>query len=92
MSIEWNRKEEEFYNLCDMFNLTYPDVSKTEGDNFTSYIEVKFNEETDVMNLFSHFLVDYHRMEPDRIANIIADLVTHKKSDISIKHNLGLYR
>ena len=92
MSIEWNKKEEEFYNLCDMFKLTYPDVSKTEGDNLTTHYEVKFNEETDVMNLFSHFLVDYHTMEPDRVATIIADLVSHKKADIAIKHNMGLYR
>ena len=92
MSILWNQKEEEFYTLCDMFNLTYPDVAKTEGNNFTSHYEVKFNEETDIMHLFGHFLVDYHTMEPDRIANIIADLVSHKKSDIAVKHNLGLYR
>jgi|TARA_Y100000310_G_C20249815_1_gene608556 hypothetical protein len=92
MSILWNQKEEEFYVLCDMFNLTYPDVSKTEGDNLTTHYEVKFNEETDVMNLFSHFLVDYHTMEPDRIADIISDLVSHKKADIAVKHNMGLYR
>ena len=92
MSILWNQKEEEFYTLCDMFNLTYPDVAKTDDGDYTSHIIVKFRDETNIPQLFGHFLADYYTMEPDRVAIIIADLVAHKKADIAIKHNMGLYR
>ena len=92
MSIEWNKKEEEFYNLCDMFNLTYPDVQKADNEDYTSHFLIKFGENTDIPHLFGHFLADYHVMEPDRVADIVADLVKEKITEKTTKYNMGLYK
>ena len=92
MSILWNQKEEEFYNLCDMFNLTYPDVAKTENGDYTSHAIVKFSEKTNIPHLFGHFIADYHTMEPDRVADIVADLIKNKITEKTTNYNMGLYK
>ena len=95
-------KLQEFYEYCDLFDLAYPDIFKTKGDDYTSATEVGITGDSDVPHVFGHFLCDYHLIEPDVVAEIVKKLVSaHRtrffekqqlKSEKITQYNMGLYR
>ena len=94
-------KLKEFYGYCDAFDMTYPDVFKTKGDDYTSATEVGITGDSDIPHAFGHFLCDYHVVEPDVVADIIKKLVLNHKDVLEktklqfeeeINYNMGLYR
>jgi len=96
-------KLQEFYGYCDVFDLSYPDIFKTKGDNYTSATEVGITGDTDIPHVFGHFLCDYHVVEPDVVANIVKKLILgyEKKTKIKkqrsefeeeLQYNMGLYK
>ena len=98
-------KIDEFYKLCDRFELTYPDIEESRNDfEFTSPSVVKLTEDADIPHVFGHFLCEYHYIEPDVVADIVKKLVinhnepqtvlekTKLQFEEEINHNMGLYR
>ena len=94
-------KLKEFYGYCDAFDMTYPDVFKTKGDDYTSATEVGITGDSDIPHAFGHFLCDYHVVDPDVVADIIKKLVLNHKDVLEktklqfeeeINYNMGLYR
>ena len=95
------QKIEEFYRLCDRFELVYPDIEKSKGDmEFTSPSVVRLTEDTDIPHLFGHYLCDYHTIEPDVVADVISTMVNESNTkplkmdpvQEAFQRNLGLYR
>ena len=98
-------KIDEFYKLCDRFELIYPDIEESRNDfEFTSPSVVKLTEDADIPHVFGHFLCEYHYIEPDVVADIVKKLVinhnepqtvlekTKLQFEEEINHNMGLYR
>ena len=95
------QKIEEFYKLCDRFNLVYPDIEQSEGNQkFTSPNIVRITEDVDIENVFGHFMCEYYYIEPDVIATAIAKMINESNIKpiemdpvkAAFQHNLGLYR
>ena len=95
------QKIEEFYKLCDRFELVYPDIEKSKGDmEFTSPSVVRLTEDADIPHVFGHFLCEYHYIEPDVVADVISKMLNDSNSrtvlddpiEEAFQHNLGLYR
>ena len=96
-------KLKEFYGYCDAFDMTYPDVFKTKGDNYTSATEVGITGDSDIPHVFGHFLCEYHVIEPDVVVDIVKKLalfyekhINTKKQQLKfekeVQYNMGLYR
>ena len=69
-------KIDEFYKLCDRFELIYPDIEQSEDKfDFTSPSVVRLTEDADIPHVFGHFLCEYHYIEPDVVADAIKSLV-----------------
>jgi len=95
------QKIEEFYRLCDRFELVYPDIEESKGDmEFTSPSVVRLTEDADIPHLFGHYLCDYHTIEPDVVADVISTMVNESNTkplkmdpvQEAFQRNLGLYR
>ena len=92
-------KLQEFYEYCDLFDLAYPDIFKTKGDDYTSATEVGITGDSDVPHVFGHFLCDYHLIEPDVVAEIVKKMIVrHKQMKVdshnekATQYNMGLNR
>ena len=60
-------KLQEFYGYCDVFDLTYPDVFKTKGDDYTSATEVGITGDSDIPHVFGHFLLENFYTRPNHV-------------------------
>ena len=86
----------EFFTLCDIVKIGYPTVEKSkDGSDYTEPDLVRMTENSHTLHVFSHYLCDYHTIEPDVVANILSELITYKNTGIleesQRQHNLGLY-
>ena len=71
-------KIDEFYKLCDRFELIYPDIEQSRDEfEFTSPSVVRLTESADIPHVFGHFLCEYHYIEPDAVADVIKSLVNN---------------
>ena len=71
-------KIDEFYKLCDRFELTYPDIEQSRDSdcmNVTTPSVVRLTEDADIQHVFGHFMCEYHYIEPDVIADVIAKMI-----------------
>ncbi len=65
-----------FSKYCDMFDIPIPDFAKAEdGFEYTSPNLVMMTDNADIPHVFGHYMCDYHTIEPDRVAEVIKDLV-----------------
>jgi hypothetical protein len=71
-------KIDEFYKLCDRFELTYPDIEQSRDSdcmNVTTPSVVRLTEDADIPHVFGYFLCEYYYIEPDVVADVIKSLV-----------------
>ena len=76
-------KIDEFYKLCDRFGLTYPDIEQSKDSdcmNITTPSVVRLTEDADIPHVFGHFLCEYHYIEPDVIADVIAKMINESNT------------
>ena len=92
-------KLKDFYECCDVFDLAYPDVFKTKGDDYTSATEVGITGDSDIPYVFVNFLCDYYVIEPDVVADVVKKLFLNYKLEKQqlkfekeVQYNMGLYR
>jgi len=74
---KFRKKVEQFSNLCEQFNITIPDIVENHvvGSEYTEPNLVRMSAESDVEQLFGHYLCEYHAIEPDVVAGIIKQLL-----------------
>ena len=96
-------KIDEFYKLCDRFELTYPDIEQSRDNdcmNVTTPSVVRLTEDADIPHVFGHFLCEYHYIEPDVVADVISKMINDSNRitvlddpvQEAFQHNIGLYR
>ena len=76
-------KIDEFYKLCDRFGLTYPDIEQSKDSdcmNITTPSVVRLTEDADIQRVFGHFMCEYHYIEPDVIADVIAKMINESNT------------
>ena len=76
-------KIDEFYKLCDRFGLTYPDIEQSKDSdcmNITTPSVVRLTEDADIQHVFGHFMCEYHYIEPDVIADVIAKMINESNT------------
>ena len=76
-------KIDEFYKLCDRFGLTYPDIEQSKDSdcmNVTTPSVVRLTEDADIQHVFGHFMCEYHYIEPDVIADVIAKMINESNT------------
>ena len=74
---KFRKKVEQFSNLCEQVNITIPDIVENHvvGSEYTEPNLVRMSAESDVEQLFGHYLCSYHAIEPDVVADIIKNLL-----------------
>jgi len=71
--------KQAFINLCQTYKLAVPEIEIVDGDSelYTGPSLVQLSSTADLRHVFGHFLIDMHEVEPDLVADIIAELLVN---------------